>query len=317
VDAPGLPTLPYLAPWYRLAEVDGGFALEHGHTVVRLDGAAARRLLPALLPLLDGTRTMDEIAAALGEPVRPAVEQALRLLAERKLLVEGPPGHESDPVELVARFVAPLAAGAAPSTLAGALRRARVSVRGSGALALEIGRTLQGAGVVVDSNAGTRPDLVVAAPSPHETDVLDTCNAESLERGFPWLQVLPFDGRFAAVGPLFLPGETCCRECYVLRRHANVPYPAEFAPLEAAPVAAATPAPLRSMIAGLTGLVVVRWLAARDPLLPGALLALEPAEALSLRRHLVHRVPRCPACSPAAEGGLPLPWFPEAGGARV
>src|SRR5947208_317481 len=68
VTPPRLPTLPYLAPWYRLAEVEGGLALEYGQTVVRLDGAAVRLLLPALLPLLDGTRTVDEVVEGLGEP---------------------------------------------------------------------------------------------------------------------------------------------------------------------------------------------------------------------------------------------------------
>src|SRR5207248_2137331 len=47
VAAAGLPMLPYLAPWYRLAEVEDGLVLEHGHAVVRLDGAAVRRLLAA------------------------------------------------------------------------------------------------------------------------------------------------------------------------------------------------------------------------------------------------------------------------------
>src|SRR6266849_5924849 len=75
VVAPGLPTLPYLAPWYRITDVEGGLALEHGHSVVRLDGAATRRLLPALLPLLDGTRTVDQVVTCVGEPARPAVER--------------------------------------------------------------------------------------------------------------------------------------------------------------------------------------------------------------------------------------------------
>jgi bacteriocin biosynthesis cyclodehydratase domain-containing protein len=315
VVAAGLPTLPYLAPWYRLAEVEDGLVLEHGHTVVRLDGAAVRRLLPALLPLLDGTRTVEEVVSCVGEPARPAVERALRLLADHELVVEGPPGHESDPAAAAASFVAAASPANRPAALAEGLRRACVGVLGSGPLAAEVARSLRAGGIthVVPGAGRERLDLVAACPSPGETDVLAEWNREALERGLVWLQVLPFDGRFAAVGPLFVPGETCCRQCYVLRRHANVPYPDEFEALEASPVTAITPAPLRTAIAGLAALVVVRWLAGRDPHLPGALFALEAAEGLSLRRHLVHRVPRCPACSPAASGGRPLPWFPEVG----
>ena len=310
-----LPTLPYLAPWYRLAEVEGGVALEHGHSVVRLEGAAVRRLLPALLPLLDGTRTVDQLVSCVGEPARPAVERALRLLAEHRLVVEGPPGHESDPAAAAASFVAAASPANTPGALAEDLRRARVGVLGSGALAAEVARSLRGGGIghVAHGAGPERLDLLVASPTPSQTGLLADWNRQALGRRLVWLQVLPFDGRFAAVGPLFVPGETCCRQCYVLRRHACVPYPDEFESLEASPVTAITPAPLRTAIAGLAALVAVRWLAARDPHLPGALFALEAAEGLSLRRHVVHRVPRCPVCSPAASGGRPLPWFPEVG----
>src|SRR5205823_3156141 len=159
-------------------------------------------------------------------------ERALRLLADHKLVVEGPPGHESDPAAAAASFVAGATRTSSPSSLAEALRRARVGVLGSGALAADVARSLRAGGIahVGPGARRKRLDLVVAAPSPGET-----------------------------------------------------------------------------------GLLAMRWLAVRDPHLPGALFALEPAEGLSLRRHPVHRVPRCPACSPAAVGGRPLPWFPEVG----
>src|SRR5919204_18130 len=48
----------------------------------------------------------------------------------------------------------------------------------------------------------------------------------------PWLPVLPFDGRVAVLGPLYVPGESCCYECYRLRRAANSPFPGEFWALE-------------------------------------------------------------------------------------
>ena len=39
-----------------------------------------------------------------------------------------------------------------------------------------------------------------------------------LESRTPWSQVLPFNGRFAAIGPLFVPGQTCCAACFEQRR---------------------------------------------------------------------------------------------------
>ena len=79
---------PYLAPWYRIATTDDQVVLEYGQRIVCLAGRAGAVLMPVLLPLLDGTRTVDEIVEVLGEPARPAIEAALRRLAEHDLLKE-------------------------------------------------------------------------------------------------------------------------------------------------------------------------------------------------------------------------------------
>ena len=87
-----LPALPYLAPWYRLVRLPGKVVLEHGQRIVTLEGRAVSRLVPALLPLLDGTRTREQIAAsrwpALPETERlAALDAALALLGRQALLV--------------------------------------------------------------------------------------------------------------------------------------------------------------------------------------------------------------------------------------
>ena len=72
--------------------------LEHGQRIVALEGRRRSRLVPALLPLLDGTRTVDEIVGMLGEPARPAVENVLaRPRATHGLLVDGPPLADDEP----------------------------------------------------------------------------------------------------------------------------------------------------------------------------------------------------------------------------
>src|ERR1043166_1660931 len=81
-----VPIVQLLAPWYRLSWSDDRLLLEHGQTVVALEGGAVRTLLPTLLPLLDGTRTHDDLVARLGVAVRPALELALEVLASHGLL---------------------------------------------------------------------------------------------------------------------------------------------------------------------------------------------------------------------------------------
>src|SRR5439155_11165523 len=85
-----IPALPLLAPWYRVVGDGERLLLEYAQSLVVLEGAAVRTLLPALLPLLDGTRSVDDLAARLGPPARPAIEAALGLLADHGVVIDGP-----------------------------------------------------------------------------------------------------------------------------------------------------------------------------------------------------------------------------------
>src|SRR5919199_611482 len=95
-----IPRRPLLAPWYRLVGDGDRLLLEHGQVVVVLEGAAVRTLLPALLPLLDGTRTVDELVDRLGAAAREAIELALATLASHRpdadVAVVAPAGDELD-----------------------------------------------------------------------------------------------------------------------------------------------------------------------------------------------------------------------------
>jgi bacteriocin biosynthesis cyclodehydratase domain-containing protein len=134
---------------------------------------------------------------------------------------------------------------------------------------------------------------------------------EALEARAPWLQVLPFDGRYASVGPLYLPGDTCCYECFRLRREANLDGGAELSLLDGAPADHPAAPALDAVVGGLAALVVSGWLVHDDHYAPGAFYALELLPTLGLTAHHVYRVPRCPACSELADIAPPLPWHKE------
>jgi bacteriocin biosynthesis cyclodehydratase domain-containing protein len=316
VNLHGIPDRPQLKPWYRLAHGDGALVLDYGGKAIVLEGEATARLMPALLPLLDGTRSVEEITAMLGEPIEPAVAKALTLLGRHGLLTETfTDGSPAAPQAEAARFLSATSPrGWSPPRVAEALSASRAAVAGDGATAAEIARLLRLAGVESIERASLgdsapSADLVVAAPAPEELPALESWNEAALTAGNPWFAVLPFDGRIAAVGPLFVPAETCCYECYRLRRATNSGYFTEYRALEREPAGYPVPPGAVSALAGVASLVALRWLVDRDPALPGMLFALELGGAPTLTAHHVYRVPRCPACSEIGQIAPVLPWF--------
>lgn len=307
----GLPERPLLKPWYRLGRSDGAIVLEYEHRAVVLSGRAVERLVPALLPLLDGERTVPEIVGVLGAGAAEAVDAALALLGRHGLLTEGPASRD-----VTADFLAAVTPGAPPphalrATLDGAL----VAVAGAAPSGERVARLLREAGCdVVRAELDLPPekaDLAVVAPAGEELPALAGWNERALASGLVWLQMLPFDGRIAAVGPLVVPGETACGECYSLRRRSCLGYGADDAAVEAEPAYRPSAPALDAAAAGVAALVALAWLAGSTPV-AGRLYALAPPPRAALAAHLVLRVPRCPACSSAETSAPLLPWFKEA-----
>lgn len=302
--------LPLLAPWWRIVDDGERILFEHAGRVIELRGRAVQALLPALLPLLDGAHSPSAIVGCLGEAAEPSVRKALDLLDGHGLLTDGPPVD----TDAVADYVATACPTATPSSARGALAGSRVAVNGTSAAAMEVGRLLEASGVVVERASAERQlesgvDLIVAAPTAAEADALHAANAERLRDGIPWLVVLPYDGRLTTIGPLYVPGQTACHACLSVRRAATSGYEEDFALLESQPAAAPMPDAVAVMAAGLAALLSLRWLAAKDPTLPGVAYALEANSVPTLTRHRVLRVPRCTVCGPS--GPPPNPWFKE------
>jgi bacteriocin biosynthesis cyclodehydratase domain-containing protein len=310
------PSRPYLAPWYRLATAADQVVLEYGQRIVCLTGRAGAVLMPVLLPLLDGTRTLDEIVEVLGRPVRPAIEAALERLAEHDLLLDGLPLTDDVPlpVSATSELLASQRPGElAPRDVAASLGASSVAVVGSGATAVEVRRQLAQSGVRVrrDERLSAGADLVVCVPAPAQLPVLADWNRQALALRQAWLQVLPFDGRYASVGPLYLPDETCCFECFRLRRLANLGAVEELELLEDVPANYPASPSLQALVAGIATTLALQWLVLRDHHAPSAYYAVELGHVLGVRLHHVHRVPRCPACSGLTEVAAPLPWHKE------
>jgi bacteriocin biosynthesis cyclodehydratase domain-containing protein len=304
-----VPTRPLLAPWYRVVADGERLLLEFAQRVVVLEGAAVRALLPTLLPLLDGTHTLEELTARVGSVAGAAVDRALQMLADHGLLTEGP---DAPPESRRAAHAVAAAFGLAPTEAATRLGSAVVSVVGSAPTGLEVARLLHAEGigsVMQDAWVGSvAADLVVVTPAPNEVDALLAWNRHALDVSLRWLPVLPFDGRFSAVGPLVVPDESCCYECLLLRRAANLEYGEDLPEIEATPVATDGGPALERLAAAVAAHLVVRWVIGRDTAIAGVLHAVETMPGPAITGHTVLRVPRCPGCSPAERRPSPLPW---------
>ncbi len=320
-DERSLPERPYLKPWYRLGRDRGRLLFHYGERVVVFEGKAVEHLLPVLLPLLDGTRRLDQIERYLGEAASPAVRQALFLLQEHDLLADGPAPEAEVPatVRETVHFLASQTGSASVAAQMEALQERSVAVVGSSRLAVEVARLLRLSGLWevretpwdADCAPSAAPDLTIVAPAGEELPRLAPWNRRALEERRAWLQVLPFNGAFVTVGPLYVPGETCCYQCFRLRRAATVAYGEEFLVLHDAPSPSPSPPPLEELAAGLAALLALRWVTRRDPFLPGRLCAVEVGFDVRMSHHTVYRVPRCDACSTVEQAAAPLPWYED------
>jgi bacteriocin biosynthesis cyclodehydratase domain-containing protein len=194
---------------------------------------------------------------------------------------------------------------------------------GAGPLAAEVASSLRRSGISrlerlalpAESAELGGFELALAVPSGEELPKLSAWNEAALGAALPWLQVLPFDGLFAAVGPLYIPRETACYECFQIRRASNVDYGREFLALQDVPAPLPAAASIEQTVAGLAATLALRWLAYRDQFLPGTWYALELGVRPALGVHVIYRVPRCPTCSGLEKAAQPLPWHKGAAAA--
>ncbi|MBS4054614.1 MAG: TOMM precursor leader peptide-binding protein [Thermaerobacter sp.] len=328
------PTKPFIAPWYQCARTKGGMLFKSGNSMVVFEGKAADVLLPVLLPLLDGTRSVKEIHECVGEAVIPATQKALDMLHDRQLLSEGSLFLDHPSVVRKTMHFLQSQGGYSkePSLTQGDLPKALVDTRlgviGAGLVATEVTRLLKLSGVetitrldwTANDNLAQEVDLVIVAPREKELNSLREWNKRSLSTGISWMQVLPFDGRFGSVGPHYVPAETACYKCYLMRLASNVDYRKELAAWQqavengsVAPPEIAVPLQMDFILACVASFQVLLWIAAKRSNLVNRFCAIELGQqGMGFTYHNIYRVPRCPECSCFARQGSPLPWYEAA-----
>ena len=257
----------------RAFTVDSTVVFEAPGATLLADGAGPWRLLP----LVDGVRTVADLAAAVPDAEVP--ELLGRLERSGRVLVDG--AGET---------------GAARAALGVSAAVSEVGVTALGIRAATVdayAAALRRLGIAVDEGAET---LVVLC-----ADLLDegllTINAERLDR--PWTIVRP-GGRVVALGPLLGRPGAACWACIAHRLQARAPlrsWQQSYAPEAPAP----EHPPVLELAAQLAAVHTLRLMVGDATSLTTLDLA-----TLRLERHAVARRPQCPTCGDPLDSARPV-----------
>ncbi|GIF12923.1 SagB family peptide dehydrogenase [Actinoplanes teichomyceticus] len=217
-----VPVRPCLAPGLVCVPLDDGLAFvgsANRQTVLR--GRAALTLIPRLLPALDGTRTVAELAAAHADVAGTDLRACVSLLYVSGLLQDGPPGPESEliPSEVagyLGRNLDTTRVNHSRGEACDRLARTRVLVAGPEPLAGRLRAELAAAGVDAHRSgpeqAAGAGDFLVAVDDGNAAAMVAVDRA-CRRAGISWLRTAA-GPRTAEIGPLFNARYTCCYECF-------------------------------------------------------------------------------------------------------
>lgn len=319
-----LPTRPRLKPHVALVPFSRDNLLLRGPGLfARLSGEGVDQLI-ALLPLLDGSRTVGQVASDAGLSEEDTRDLLDALHADRVLddaaHDEALDATEEERARLRPQlsFLSQLTSHA-PSAQ-NRVASSRVLLVGRGALARATRAILAESGIrviveppfagddlrLVPSDAWARAiaghdHVVLALDAPMSTALL-ALNDAALDAGIAWTGAY-LDGHEATVGPTVIPRETACWRCYQLRAlgaHPNIDRMMAYEAAREQGRAEAAPSRLPSfapVAAGFLAQAVIQTLSRVTlPPLAGRVLRVAFMD-LRAERHRVLRIPRCPACS--------------------
>ena len=159
-----------------------------------------------------------------------------------------------------------------------------------------------------DAAARERPSLAVVAPAAHQIGALPAWNRGAVAAQVPWLFASADFGTQGFAGPLFLPPETGCYECFARRRQSHSFLKDNFDNLDGGLRAGDAPFFFIDLLAGLATSLSARWLVSSDPIIPGRCQVIDAGRICEVSTHLLYKVPRCTVCSAATSISPVAPW---------
>jgi SagB-type dehydrogenase family enzyme len=234
-----VPVRPCLVPGLVQVPLDDGLAfVGTGSRQTVLRGRTATTLIPRLLPALDGTRTVAELAEAQRDVAEADLRACVSLLYLSGILQDGPavPWEGPIPPEVVdylGRHLDTTRVNRSRNEACGRLARTRVLVAGPEPLATMLCTELVGSGVDAHRWRGPAEAVVgdvVIAVDDGNAEALAELDSACARAGISWLRTAIGD-RTVELGPLFDARHTCCYRCFAADRSrpAGAPTPARVA----------------------------------------------------------------------------------------
>ena len=290
----GLVERPTLAPHleWRAVGDDAGLLVSETSSA-----ALYGRRYADLVPLLDGSRSRNEVIAALsGKHSRIEVQTALVSLATKGHVVSADHGLD----RRMAAFWT--SQRVTPRWAEERLASARITVRGEGGDRLEAALRRMGASVAAEPE-GAKSALFVFLARDYLDGSLADANRRHLETGVPWAPVC-VRGVWPLVGPVYRPaGGGPCWACVAHRLRGNREvenFVRTAAGEEGARMKNAAPPPFTDAIYDLAALELAVWaVIGEQAALHEHVLSLS-AFALGAERHKAMKRPQCSECGDEA-----------------
>ncbi|MYU34768.1 TOMM precursor leader peptide-binding protein [Streptomyces sp. SID8358] len=277
----------------EVVEDEGVFLVsERGVTVLRGAGVTA------LAPLLDGSRTLDQLADSAPAGLPPGqVRRVVGRLLDSGLLTHRLPDAATTPDEVFWEL-----AGVDGPTAVRRTAGATVAVAGVGTHAREAVAEMTAAlaaGGLRPHRAGRDtepPGLAVVLCDTYLDPDLEALGAVYRSTGTPWL-IARLTHEQPWIGPVFTPEDGPCWNCLAEPLRRNRPAEAFLGQALGHPVRTPPSGLAAGRAAGLhlTCLEAVKWLAGQRHSGQSALWSFNPHD-LSGRHHPVRRRPQCPSC---------------------
>jgi len=212
--------------------VDGLAFVGSGNRQTALRGRTATSLIPRLLPALDGTRTVAELAAMHPGVAESTVRACVSLLYVSGLLEDGPAGIEvglipPEVTEYLGRNLDTTRVNRNRTEASERLARTRVLIAGPEPLTGRLLASLEESGVdahrsgpgsfvagdsVVAGDFLVAGDFVVAVDD-GDAEAMAELDEACRRAGVAWLRTAAGE-RSVEVGPLFDARHTCCYRCF-------------------------------------------------------------------------------------------------------